>query len=105
MINADNESKYKGVGVSMKFQKEDGTSLIICIRQDIYHEPKYAIVPLNQGDTTSAYQIYYDLSEGAVAPLRTEDFPWGNLIVKNTLKPDPFYNYKFAGIFSFNDAS
>jgi hypothetical protein len=105
VINADNESKYKGVGVSLKFQKADGSSLIICIRQDIYHQPKYAIVPLNPGDTTGAWKIYDDLSYSVVAPLKTEDFPWGNLVVKNTLKPDAFNNYKFTGIFSFNDAS
>ena len=105
VINADNESKYRGVGVSLKFQKADGASLIICIRQDIYYDPSYAILPLNPGDTKGAWDIYEILLPAFGLPLKTEDFRWGNLIVKNTLKPDQFNNYKFAGIFSFHDAA
>jgi hypothetical protein len=102
VIDADNESKYKGVGVSMKFQKADGTSLVICIRQDIHANPNYTIKAFPAGDTTSAHQVYNECTSGGLV---TQDTPWGNLIVKNTLKPDQFNNYKFAGILSFNDAA
>jgi len=102
VIDADNENKYKGVGVSMKFQKEDGASLVICIRQDIYKDPHYTIKAFPAGDKTSAEQVYNDCTSGGLV---TQDTPWGDLVVKNTLTPDPFNKYKFAGIFSFNDAA
>jgi len=106
VIDADNASKYRGVGVSMKFQKADGTSLIICIRQDIYYYPSYLIKPFKKDEYSwTAFEAYDVMIPGVDRPLSTEDFRWGDLIVKNTLKPDSFNNYKFAGIFSFHDAS
>jgi hypothetical protein len=102
VVCIDNDSKYRGIGVSMRFQREDESSLVICIRQDIYKDPHYTIVALPKGDKTSAAQIYDNCTSG---DLVTEDFRWGNdLLVKNRLDPQGFKQYKFAGIIAFNDA-
>jgi hypothetical protein len=100
VVNIDNVDKFEGVGVSMKFQKEDGTSLVICIRQDIYKDPHYTIKSFPTGDKTSAEQVYNDCTSGGLV---TKDIPWGDLVVKNCVDPKGFNQYKFAGIFSFND--
>jgi len=102
VVNIDNVNKFQGVGVSMKFQKEDGTSLIICIRQDIYKEPHYTIKAFPAGDKTSAEQVYNDCTSGGLV---TQDTPWGNLFVKNCVDPKGFNNYKFVGIISFHDVA
>ena len=101
VVCIDNDSKYRGIGVSMKFQKDDESSLVICIRQDIYKDPHYTIVPLAKGDTTSAQQVYDGCTSGGLV---TEDFRWGDVVVKNRLDPQGFKQYKFAGIIAFNDA-
>ncbi|WP_433937358.1 hypothetical protein AB3662_22260 [Sorangium cellulosum] len=101
VVNIDNYSKIRGIGVSMKFQKEDGSSLIICIRNDIYHDAQYTIAQFPKGDTTSAEDAYNRCS-GA---LRTSDFAWGDLIVKNRLDEEGFQKYNFSGIISFHDAA
>jgi hypothetical protein len=102
VVDIDNYSKYKGIGVSLKFQKEDGSSLAICIRQDIYKDPHYTILALAKDDKTSAQQVYDNCTSGALV---TEDFQWGDLLVKNRLDPQGFNQYKFAGIISFNDVA
>jgi len=102
VVDTDNASKFRGIGVSMKFQKEDGSSLVICIRQDIYKDPHYTIVALTKDDKTSAQQVYDSCTSGRLV---TEDYPWGELVVKNRLDPQGFMQYKFAGIISFNDVT
>lgn len=100
VVQVDNYSKIRGIGVSMKFQRDDGSFLIICIRNDIYKYPRYTIKAYPKGDTTSA-QNAYDNCNGDFVP---GDFTWGSdLVVKNTLDVAPFNNYNFSGIFSFND--
>jgi hypothetical protein len=102
VIDEDNVSKYRGIGVSMKFQKQDGSSVVICIRNDMYHDPHSSIVTLAPGDTTSPYDVYSNCTSGGLVD---NNFPWGNLVVKNTVDPVKFNQYTFAGIFSFNDAT
>ncbi|HMG56357.1 MAG TPA: hypothetical protein VK601_22815, partial [Kofleriaceae bacterium] len=102
VVDVDNSSKYRGIGVALKFQNEDGSFLVVCIRQDIDKDPHYTIVALAKGDTTSAQQVYDNCTSGN---LLTEDFQWGDLLVKNRLDPQGFNQYKFAGIISFNDAA
>lgn len=100
-INIDNYSKIRGIGVSVKFEKDDGTSLIICIRNDIYHRAYYTIAQFPKGDPTTAQNAY----DNCGGDLVTADFPWGNdLIIKNTLMPNDFNNYNFSGIISLQDA-
>ena len=101
-VNIDNVNKFEGVGVSMKFQKADGTSLVICIRQDIHANPNYTIKAFPAGDQTSAHQVYNDCTSGGLV---TQDTPWGDLVVKNCVDPRGFNQYKFAGILSFHDAA
>ena len=100
-ITIDNYSKIRGIGVSLKFEKEDGTSLVICIRNDIYHRAYYAIQHYPKGDQTTAKSVY-DTCGG---DLVSADVPWGkDLLVKNRLNPVEFNGYNFSGIISFNDA-
>jgi hypothetical protein len=100
VVNIDNYSKFSGVGVSLKFQKDDGSFLIICVRNDIYKDAHYTIKAFAKDDKTSPKDVY-DNCDG---PLVTQDFPWGDLVVKNALDATGFNQYKFAGILSFNDA-
>jgi hypothetical protein len=102
VVSVDNYSKVKGIGVSLKFEKEDGTSLIICIRNDIYKQPNYTIQQYPKGDATTAQNAYDNCSGDLV----TADFKWGkDLIVKNSLNPKAFQEYFFTGILSFHDAA
>jgi hypothetical protein len=103
VICLDNYSKIRGIGVSLIFQKPDNTSLAICIRNDIYHNPAYQIFSLKQGEKKTALEVYSNCGSG---DLITTDFGWGNdLLVKNRLDPDGFKNYNFSGIISFHDAA
>jgi hypothetical protein len=99
VINVDNSSKFRGIGVSMVFQDENDSTLEICIRNDIYHFPYYTI-GFWDGAVIPAYEAYSYCG----GELRLEDFNWNNLIVKNRLDPSGFYQYTFAGILSFHDA-
>ena len=102
VVNIDNNSKIRGIGVALKFEKPDGTSLIICVRNDIYHQAHYSIQSYPKGDSTSAQSAY----DNCGGPLVTTDVPWGSdLVVKNRLNPDGFNNYNFAGIISFHDVT
>lgn len=101
VVNIDNYSKIKGIGVSMKFQKADGSGLVICVRNDIYKWPHYKIIT-DAGRELSAHDVYNGCTSG---DLITEPTPWGNdLIVKNTMNKDDYNNYNFSGIISFHDA-
>jgi len=102
LVCIDNYSKYRGIGVSMKFQKDDGSFLVICIRNDIYKWPHYSILAFAKGDKTSAYDVY----NNCTGDLVTKDFPWGsNLVVKNRIDPQGFNSYNFAGLLTFHDPS
>ncbi|NJK54121.1 MAG: hypothetical protein HC936_17515 [Leptolyngbyaceae cyanobacterium SU_3_3] len=97
-IAVDNYSKIRGIGVSLVFQKDDGSTLVICIRNDIYHDPHYTI-----GEGWPSAEIAYE--ECVNGELILEDVEWGrDLIVKNRLDPREFNQYTFAGIISFHDA-
>ncbi len=101
VVNIDNYSKIRGIGVSLKFQKENGSSLIICIRNDIYKDPHYTIQSFVKDDKTSAQDIYNQCSGDLV----TDDFKWGSdLVVKDRLDKTQFPQYNFAGILSFHNA-
>ena len=102
VIDVDNVSKFRGVGVSMKFQKADGSALVICIRNDIYYSPNYTIQAFAPGGSPTAQQVYDNCKSGG---LIKDDFQWGDLVVKNTLDPGRFNQYTFAGVYSFNDAT
>jgi hypothetical protein len=102
VVNIDNYSKIRGIGVSMKFQKSDETSLVVCIRNDIYKSAHYSIVTLEKGDKTSAQDVYNSCS----GDLITTDIKWGSdLLVKNRLNQQDFNSYNFSGIISFHDAA
>lgn len=96
VIDVANDSKYMGVGLSLKFEKEDKTHLIICIRNDIYKQPYYSIAVSED----TAEQFYNKCN----SQLDKKDFEWGkDLIVKNNLDADGFQHYNFNGIISFHD--
>lgn len=100
VVNIDNYSKIRGIGIAMKFQKEDKTSCLICIRNDIYHVPHYTIATLAKDDNTSAQDAYNNCNGDLV----TTDFKWGtDLVVKNRLDQKGFGSYNFSGIMAFND--
>jgi hypothetical protein len=102
VVNLDNYSKIRGIGVSLKFEKIDGTSLIVCIRNDIYKTAHYSIQTYPKGDLTSAQQAY----DNCGGSLVTTDVAWGtDLVVKNRLDANSFNNYNFTGIISFHDAA
>jgi hypothetical protein len=102
VICIDNYSKYRGIGIAMKFQKEDGSSLGVCVRNDIHANPNYSIKAYAKGQNTSAEDMYNACS----GPLVTTDFAWDkDFIIKNCLDPVGFMQYNFAGIISFHDAA
>lgn len=92
-----NESKYKGVGLSLAFTCDGAGRLLICIRNDIYGNPQMNIAVAEQ-----SAQEFYSNCNGGDKQL-THDVEWGPLIVKNYLDPAGFNDYKFAGIISFHD--
>jgi len=96
VVCIDNYSKFKGIGVSMIFQKQDQSRLAICIRQDIYKNPAYQMFPT----TGTALEVYANCGDG---PLITTDWWWGkDLYIKNCMNPEEFMNYNFSGIISFH---
>src|SRR5262249_54868764 len=100
VVNVDNVSKFNGVGVSMKFQQDDGTSLVLCVRNDIYKDPHYSATLLKKDEKKTAQQVY---DECTIGGLPTQDPTWGTFKVTNRLDKQSFNNYKFLGIISFND--
>jgi hypothetical protein len=92
-----NESKYKGVGLSLAFTGDGAGRLLVCIRNDIYGNPQMNIAVSDQ----SAH-AFYDNCNGGNRQLN-HDVAWGPLTVKNYLDPDGFNNYKFSGIISFHE--
>jgi hypothetical protein len=103
VINIDNYSKYRGVGISMKFKKEDGALLVICLRNDIYYSGSYTIAKYPEGDKTSPQDVY-DNCKAALNLDDFKDFQWGSdLVVKNSLDPAGFGAYNLAGLLTFHD--
>lgn len=96
VYNHDNARWTEGIGLSLLFQSDEGYANI-CIRNDIYHNPQFAIAtgqtPIDPED------FYYNLPSGQI----NQDKKWGNLVIKSYFNPVEFNDYKFNGIISFND--
>lgn len=97
VFDVANDWKNYGIGLSLKFQKEDGSHLIICFRNDIHYSANYCIAVSND----SPYNVYYNCVSGTVSK---EDFKWDNVVVKNCIDTEDFKNYKIHGIISFHDS-
>lgn len=100
VIDLTNYSKYKGVGVSLKFQKPDKTNLIVCIRNDIHKDPHYGISVVD--DETA--ESFYENCTGSEDDRNFKDYAWGDdIVVKNNLDSEGWKSYNFNGIISFHD--
>jgi hypothetical protein len=90
-----NYSKYKGIGLALKFIDSADHPITIAIRNDIYHDGRLGVFM----NGVSAEAAYSGAGLEYTAPLKHD---WGGGVIKITLDPEKFHKYNFAGIISFH---